>query len=259
MKAVCNKARIATAHAICAAVFIALAAFGMSASVCSSDLSKIVRTDQGLVRGARGETVTGAQVTVTSSSEDEIFRTGSGRDGLYRLAIRPGKYRVEVEAGGYLRLSYIVDLRSAIEAGPLDVSLQSTGECHDIRIVSEQDSEGANCGSEVLLPNLNLRRATTISGKVKDETGAPFKNSEIVLRKTSAIPLQPSYLFAKTDGDGIFSFDESEPGEYRLLASPNRGFAQPAKLDCYERRDCNLEIVLKVNSTDLPYAGCPVR
>jgi hypothetical protein len=43
------------------------------------------------------------------------------------------------------------------------------------------------------------------------------------------------------------------------LASPNRAFAQPEKLDCYERRNCNLEIVLKANGTDRPYAGCTVR
>jgi hypothetical protein len=94
---------------------------------------------------------------------------------------------------------------------------------------------------------------------VKDETGDPLRNSLIVLRAVSAIPLQPGYLVVKTDDDGAFSFDESEPGKYRLLASPSRGFAQPAKLDCYERRDCNLEIVLKANGSDLPYAGCPVR
>jgi hypothetical protein len=126
-------------------------------------------------------------------------------------------------------------------------------------VVSDQDTENTNCSSEELPPNLILRMPMTISGKVKDESGAPFQNSQIVLRIVSAIPLQPGYLFAKTDDEGVFSFDESEPGEYRLLASPNRGFAQPAKLDCYERRDCNLEIVLKANSTDPPYAGCPVR
>lgn len=94
---------------------------------------------------------------------------------------------------------------------------------------------------------------------MKDETGAPIKNSEVVLRKTSAIPLQPSYLFTKTDAEGSFGFDEAEQGEYRLLGSPSRAFAQPAKLDCYGRRDCNLEIILKANGTDRPYASCPVR
>jgi hypothetical protein len=125
--------------------------------------------------------------------------------------------------------------------------------------VTSEEGIGVICSSEALLPNLILRTPTTINGRVKDKTGAPIKNSEIILRKTSAIPLQPSYLFAKTDADGTFSFDEAEQGEYRLLASPSRAFAQPAKLDCYERRDCNLEIILKANGSDQPYASCPVR
>jgi hypothetical protein len=254
----CNRSRMGRTAAVCAAMSIAFATVEISAASCVTELNKIVRTDQGRVRGARGEIIAGAQVTVTSSAEDEIFQTKSGRDGLFRLAISPGKYRVEVEAKGYLRFIYVVDLRSAFAAEPLDVALQGSSHCHDIRVTSEEGAE-VSCSSEALLPNLILRTPTTINGKVKDETGAPFKNSEIVLRKTSAIPLQPSYLFAKTDADGTFSFDEAEQGEYRLLASPSRAFAQPAKLDCYERRDSNLEIILKANGTDRPYASCPVR
>jgi hypothetical protein len=253
-----NRSRMGRTPAVCAAMFIAFATVEISAASCVTELDKIVRTDQGRVRGSRGEIIADAQVTVTSSSEDEIFRTKSGRDGLFRLAISPGKYRVEVEAKGYLRFIYIVDLRSAVAAEPLDVALQGSSDCHDIRVTPEEGNE-VSCSSELLLPNLILRTPTTINGKVKDETGAPFKNSEIVLRRISAIPLQPSYLFAKTDADGTFGFDEAEQGEYRLLASPSRAFAQPAKLDCYERRDCNLEIILKANGTDRPYASCPVR
>jgi hypothetical protein len=253
-----NKSCIGRTPAVCAAIFIAFATIKMSAASCVTELNKIAGTDQGRVMGSRGEIIAGARVTVTSSSEDKIFQTKSGRDGLFRLAINPGKYRVEVEAEGYLRFIYIVDLRSAVAAGPLDVALRGISDCHDMSVTSEQGAE-VNCSSEVPLPNLILRTPTTISGNVKDETGAAFKDSEIVLRKTSAIPLQPSYLFAKTNADGTFSFDEAEQGEYRLLVSPSRAFAQPAKLDCYERRDCNLEIILKANGTDGPYASCPVR
>lgn len=258
MKVRCNRSRMGRTPAVCAVMFIAFATVEISAASCVTELNKIVRTDQGRVRGSRGEIISGAQVTVISSSEDEISRTKSGRDGLFRLAVSPGKYRVDVEAKGYLRFIYIADLRSAVAAEPLDVALQSSSDCHDIRVTSEEGI-GVICSSEALLPNLILRTPTTINGRVKDKTGAPIKNSEIILRKTSAIPLQPSYLFAKTDADGTFSFDEAEQGEYRLLASPSRAFAQPAKLDCYERRDCNLEIILKANGSDQPYASCPVR
>jgi hypothetical protein len=258
VKVVFDKSRMGRTPAVCAVVCIAFATVGISAASCVTEPSKIVKSDRGRVRDPQGKMIEGAQVTVTSSSEDEVFQTKSGRDGLFRLAVSPGKYRVEVEAEGYLRFEYIVDLRSAVAAEPLDITLQGLSNCHDVRVASDQDT-GAYCSSEGLLPNLILRTPTTISGKVKDETGAPFKNSEVVLRKTSAIAVQPSYLFTKTDADGAFGFDESEPGEYRLLPSPSRSFAQPAKLDCYERRDCNLEIILKANGTDRPYASCPVR
>ena len=258
MKVAFSRSCMGRFPAVCVVVCIAFSTVEMSAASCVTELSKIVRSDQGRVMDSRGKIIAGAEVSVTSSSEDEILKTKSGRDGLFRLAMSPGKYRVEVEAEGYFRFVYIVDLRSAIAAESLDVALQGIGDCHDIRVTSEQDT-GVYCSSEALLPNLILRTPTTLSGKVKDETGAPFKNSEVVLRKTSAIPLQPSYLFAKTNADGTFGFDEAEQGEYRLLASPSRAFGQPAKLDCYERRDCNLEIILKANSTDRPYASCPVR
>jgi hypothetical protein len=258
VKIVFDESRVGRAPAVCAVVCIAFATVGISAASCATEPSKIIRSDQGRVRDSEGKIMEGAQVTVTSSSEDEIFQTKSGRDGLFRLGISPGKYRVEVETEGYLRFEYIVDLRSAVAAEPLDITLQSLSSCQDVRVTAEQDA-GVYCRSEVLLPNLILRKPTTVRGKVKDETGAPFKNSQVVLKKTSAIPLQPAYLFTNTDADGAFGFDESEPGEYRLLASPSRGFAQPAKLDCYERPDCNLEIILKANGTDRPYASCPVR
>jgi hypothetical protein len=258
VRAGCNKSRMERVGVACAVILLALGTAEISVASCVTELSKIVRTDQGRVKGPRGEIIANAQVAVTSGSEDEIFRTKSGPDGLFRLVMNPGKYQVEIEAEGYLRFVYVVDFRSAVAAEPLDVFLQGVGGCHDIRVTSEQD-KGSNCRSEALLPNLILRIATTISGYVKDETGAPFKNSEITLVKASAIPLQPGYLYARTDGDGIFSFDEAEPGKYRLLASPSRAFAQPAKLDCYEKRDCNLEIILKANGTDRPYASCPVR
>jgi hypothetical protein len=258
VKVIFDKSRMMRAPAVCAVAYIAFATVGISAASCVTEPGKIVRSDRGRVKDSYGKIIEGAQVTVTSSSEDEIFQTKSGRDGLFRLAISPGKYRVEVETDGYLRFEYIVDLRSAFTVEAFDIALQGLSNCHDIPVASEQDT-GVYCRSEVLLPNLILRAPATINGKVKDETGAPFKNSEVVLGKTSAIPLQPSYLFTKTDADGAFAFDESEPGEYRLLPSPSRAFAQPAKLDCYERRDCNIEIVLKASGTDHPYASCPVR
>jgi hypothetical protein len=254
-----NNSGIARPRAVCAVIFLALASAQMSSASCMAELSKIVKTAQGRVKGPRGEAIADVQVTVTSSSGEELFQTKSGRDGSFRLAIKPGKYRVELEAEGYLGLEYVIDLRSAVVTEPQDLFLQHYSECDDIRIAPAQNTEETKCSSELLPPNLTLRTTTIISGRVRDETGAPFKNSEIVLEKLSDSPLQPAYLFTKTDDAGTLTFDEAEPGKYRLLASPSRAFAQPTKLDCYERRDCSLEIVLIANGTDLPYASCPVR
>jgi hypothetical protein len=248
---------------MCALTFLVFATAETSvASVCVSELDEIVKTAQGRATGPGGEPIKNAQVTVTSPTDDVIFQTRSEQDGSFRLATKPGKYRVEIEAEGYLRFIYIVDLRSTSAKVPRDLFLQTSSGCNDFHVVSSPDiqgKEGKECSSEVLAPNLTLGKATIISGQVRDDTGAPFRDSKIVLRKLSDSPLQPSYLDVKTDARGTFSFDEAEPGKYRLLATPSRAFAQPAKLDCYEEPDCNLEIVLKANGTDLPYVGCPVR
>jgi len=242
---------------------LAVVVFGISvhaAASCVTELNKIVKTAHGRVTSPDGKLVSGAEITVSSSSDGDIFKTKSKHDGTFNLDVTPGKYRVEVWAEGYMRFVYVVDLRSRGGDDSFHVPLQGIGACHDIRIVTEPEANVEDkCSSEVLLPNLVLQTPTVITGEVRDETGAPFKNSEVVLRKVSDSPLQPGQLDAKTDAHGSFTFDEAEPGKYRLLASPNRAFGQPEKLDCYEKRDCNLEIILKANGTDQPYAGCPVR
>ena len=246
-------------RAVGAILLLALATAVLASASCVTELNKIVRTAEGRVKGVGGETIANAQVKVISSVGYTVFQTKSGEGGSFSLATNPGKYRVEVEAEGYLRLSYIVDLRSAVVEEPFDLPLQSISQCHDMGTTSEQDKTETNCNSEEVSPNLTLRRVTVIKGLVRDESGAPLKGSKIVLAKKSAIPLQPGYLESTTDELGKFGFDEAEPGEYRLLASSSRAFAQPANLECYEKQDCNLEITLKVNSTDLPYSDCPVR
>ncbi len=163
MKVVFNKPR-----AVFAAVCLAFATAEMSAASCVTEISKIVRSDQGRVKDSGGRIIAGAQVTVASSSEDEIFQTKSGHDGLFRLALSSGKYRVEVEAEGYLRFVYIVDLRSAVAAEPLDVTLQGASDCHDIGVTSEQDT-GAYCGSEVVLPNLILHSSSAHNNQRQGE------------------------------------------------------------------------------------------
>jgi hypothetical protein len=227
-----------------------------AASPCASEFNKIVRTAYGRITSSGGKVVPDGDIVVVSSSGEAVFKTKSKHDGTFYLAVDPGKYRVVVRADGHLRFSYVVDLRSAAVNDTFDVPLQNNSECHDMHIV---DDEEDHCNSETVTPNLVLATATVIAGQLKDETSAPFKDSPILLRKVSGSAIQPWQLEAKTDANGYFRLEEAEPGEYRLIASPNRGFGQPDRLDCYKRRDCALEIVLKLNPTDQMYAACPVK
>jgi len=231
-----------------------------AASPCFNSLSKIVKTRDGRVTSQNGKPIPNAEILLKTAAREVMFKTSSQRDGTFRLEARPGKYRITVNAEGYLQFFYIVDLRYGEETQRLDVSLESNSECHDMRVVSDRDAQTEDlCRSEVVTPNLVLKDRTVLAGQVRDETGAPFKTSEVLLVSISSSDLQPPQVVATTDDRGRFAFEESEPGSYRLLASPHRGFAQAEKLDCFERSQCELDVILKTNPTDLPYASCPVR
>ncbi|HEX3319460.1 MAG TPA: carboxypeptidase-like regulatory domain-containing protein [Terriglobales bacterium] len=227
---------------------------------CFTELNKIVKTADGRVTSNNGKPIPNAEIVVRSYSGEVVLRTESKLDGIFHLAAQAGKYQVEVRAERHLKFFYIVDLRSTLETGMVEVVLQSNGECHDLRVITEKETNHEDrCASEIVSPNLILKAATVISGRISDETSAPLKESAVWLAKSSGSTLQPQRTLAKTDEQGRFVFDEAEPGSYRLLASPNRGFAQPVGLDCYEQVHCTLDIVLKVNPTGQPYAGCPVQ
>jgi hypothetical protein len=170
----------------------------LEASPCFTELSKIVRTANGRVT-SHGKPISDAEIVVRSSSREILFRTKSKQDGTFYLGPDAGKYQVEVKAEGHLSFFFIVDLRSASEHSVVDVTLQSNGECHDMRVISEEEAQREDrCGSEVVSPNLTLKLATVISGRVIDETGAPFKDSAVWLKKMSGSTLQPAQVSAET-------------------------------------------------------------
>jgi hypothetical protein len=120
--------------------------------------------------------------------------------------------------------------------------------------------------AEPLKPNLVLRSDSDIHGTVVDATKAPFSNSPIQLRKYISETEQLPVKRVRTDSQGNFDLGVVKAGRYRLLLSPNRGFAQPQKLEC-SAAECKLDVTLTANGTDLvtaipPYlviANCPVR
>ena len=115
------------------------------------------------------------------------------------------------------------------------------------------------CDAEHIKPNFEVDVETRVRGRLTDQTGAPFSRSRIKLRKYRTEQEQTGFLSADTDADGNFDLGTVQPGKFRLVAAPHRGFAQPERLRCVKHPDCMLNIVLKVNGTDLPFAHCPIR
>lgn len=85
---------------------------------------------------------------------------------------------------------------------------------------------------ETIKPNLEAKRPVYVSGRITDITGAVFKNSTVQLKRYVSQTNQVPIKTVKTDANGSFELGLVEKGQYRLLASPNRGFRQPEELDC---------------------------
>jgi hypothetical protein len=111
---------------------------------------------------------------------------------------------------------------------------------------------------EHLTPNLRVTEIARISGTLVDDSGAPFKASRVELRNFISAKQQASVKIVTTDEHGRFDLGAVGPGQYRLLASATRAFAQPQTLACAVKA-CQFDIKLHVNPTDLPASVCPVH
>jgi hypothetical protein len=80
----------------------------------------------------------------------------------------------------------------------------------------------------------------------------------VELRLYRSAVRQVAFKKVKTDSSGHFDFREVPPGSYRFLPSNTRGFKQPDHVFC-DQHECKLKLVLQVNPTDGPYAGCPLK
>ena len=110
-----------------------------------------------------------------------------------------------------------------------------------------------------LKPNLELTSPLIVRGLIVDQTGAPFKFSRVELRQYVSAKQQRSIKAVSTDANGRFELGEVAAGRCRLLASPNRTFQQPTNVVCNEKSTCDVQLILKVNSTDLPESVSPIR
>jgi 5-hydroxyisourate hydrolase-like protein (transthyretin family) len=110
-----------------------------------------------------------------------------------------------------------------------------------------------------ILPNLKLREPTHVLGSITDQSGAPFKDSPIELRKYVSQHKQQKMKVVVTEANGHFDLGTIKAGNYRLLASPTRSFKQPSELRCVEGNTCELKMVLQIRDTDQPDSVCPIR
>jgi hypothetical protein len=111
---------------------------------------------------------------------------------------------------------------------------------------------------EHLTPNLRVAEMAHISAILVDDSGAPFKSSRVELRIFVSAEQQRPVKTVMTDEHGQFDLGMVDPGQYRLLASATRTFAQPQTLVC-TLKDCKFDIKLHANPTDLPASTCPIR
>ncbi len=97
-----------------------------------------------------------------------------------------------------------------------------------------------------------------VTGQLKEPTGAPFSKSKVELRKRTKGEYKV-YRSVMTDQVEHFDLGMVPVGKYRFLPGPNRGWKQPQNLICSESRSCSLHLVLQLNSTDQPFAACPIK
>jgi hypothetical protein len=112
--------------------------------------------------------------------------------------------------------------------------------------------------AETIRPNLEFQEPKHILGRITDIVGAPLMKSRVELRKYVSQRKQTTVKVTTTDENGYFDMGIVEAGKYRFLASPNRAFQQPINLKCWGK-NCELNIGLKINPTDMPLSACPVR
>jgi hypothetical protein len=115
------------------------------------------------------------------------------------------------------------------------------------------------CKNEIVRPNLDLEMRQHISGELKDRTGAPFQDSKVILRRLSDKGSFVDYRSVNTEKSGKFDLKLVDPGKYRFLPAPNRGFKQPNDVQCGDSGDCEIKLVLEISPTDQEFTGCPVR
>lgn len=207
---------LAVAVPLCALALIAsTATFSRAATQDPVEQSRVpgegrqVSADRGVVQGRvidalSGRPLQGARVQVMGGPDFGSLTTDD--DGRYELELRPGRYRVTVNANGYATGFHgpqggrggqtIVDVQPGRLTTGIDVRMQASGR---------------------------------ISGRILDDRGQPLAGVELELMPAvSAMALGgPRAEYARTDADGSYRV-ELMPGEYVIRAYVD-GATRPAR------------------------------
>jgi hypothetical protein len=113
--------------------------------------------------------------------------------------------------------------------------------------------------NESIAPNLKLRATTRISGNISDQNRVNLNDWPVELWRWESRKRQLRVKMARTDGTGHFDFGLVGPGEYRLLAGPDRTWEQIRKIECVGTGDCNLHLLLYRVEGEVAGKDCPIQ
>jgi hypothetical protein len=172
----------------------------------------------GLVRDSEGAPAVGARVTLSVSGPVKL---GTAFGDNYA--------EVETDSEGRYELVWLAEGSYTVAAGgaPLGGMLGGTARAgrqvrEDVRVGRGQRTEGVD---------FRLQRPGTVTGIVRDPSGAPVSEAAIFVRDGAGHPLERLSMLA-TDEAGRFTCEGLEPGDYVFsarkggLASPERGTVQ---------------------------------
>lgn len=113
--------------------------------------------------------------------------------------------------------------------------------------------------NETIAPNLKLRATTRISGRLNDSNYQTLKNWPVELKQWKSRKRQIRVKLVKTDETGRFELGLVGPGEYRLIAGPDRSWEQIRRIECIGSGDCSMNLLLYPAERDKAGENCPVQ
>ena len=143
------------------------------------------------------------------------------------------------------------------------VVLLGLGSCFSLSATAQLVKE-YKCEDEHVSSNFRVEHAVEVHGVVLDASGTTFSQITLQLRSLHDSSVLKS---AAVDEKGKFDFGIVPSGEFRLVPAKfenNKimrvpGFDPPHTVICSSDKACELQLLLPVRPTDLPYTFCPPK